>query len=594
MKRTAIAEKPPEYYAVSTFGGNSILHGQTPVWTVVEDKAVMKRAEDLKPGDKVLSVNTPVKVSLEDIKNALRQDDLKYKLAHANLHAYSQNHGKEIPRLQAFLSAALQKGGFEPSELEDEKKLSKAVDFIYNQLEKTEQRARGINPAKTWDVSRSKPAIREWITGETVLPKDSATLRALRRLNSQKFDELFGPEKLLKQGEESPLLWAHKHWSTTHSVLRNWIAGFSPKALASEGERFEIPTEEELASKQGKEAGDSREHKSFAEERRLVYEKLVKPLWEATPTTPEKAMQYAFVRVRNITPVQKEKGKTKPNAPVLSKGVVTATKTNPAELGMETTTFGNLEQEYQILFHMTKKMLDNQLVRRLDNSNQPAVETGHGLAILNAMTFESFAPKQFAKMFADDQKEPVWFATDSRITGRTWIPFEKNDALEMIREGYEKIGSSEAERKLGLPDGIFLRIVERLKILSRTIPTRKEKDELSHIFGQRGPYLTSETKYSAEEKRALSRIARKLRYYSVAAMSLPIPDKVDNFKTMQDVENYMSASSRLQKASGMKDELIAAYPPSEKEVRETLGFLNLTSSQESKILGIYGWHNFIA
>ena len=435
---------------VKTFGGNTILPHDSWVWAKAGGVAVRKRVTDLRPGDKVLERNTSVNVSLGEIKRALLEDDVEYRKAHEELHTPDGR-----PKLQAFLQRALARNGFGQSELNNPAKFREAVGFIARRLGRADRLAGALYGERhTVRLKRGEDAIADWINGKTVLPADPKTLRMLRGLDRQAFDEIFGPKSELSPNErpnaaEHPVLWAHDFWQTTHQTLRSWVSGFTPQATGESGEPTDS-TRVDITRPRTEPPG-----RSFAKQRQLVYDRLITPIHESI------GEEHAFTRVKDVSllTAREARAQTSPphkGGPTLSRGVLPADKGRPSRLGLQEATVGDLLRQSGTMTLLARNLLEHADL-------PPEVEgDGIGKSLLALQLLDGVHEypegRDYIQLRAADG--------DSRAQGRLTRP-----QFEQALKGLSgQIVGGVIDARAGLPKGTTLKLLQHRVSIKNNIP----------------------------------------------------------------------------------------------------------------------------
>ena len=582
---------------VETYGGNTILPHDAWVWTRVGDETARKLVKHLQPNDLVLEQRPDVKVSLAQIKRALLEDDLAYRSAHEQLHLPSLVDGKPVPRLQQYLLDSL---GMTHKDLKNLETVAAGVERITARLERLDARANAIfGDRKTIRLERSGQAVTEWLTGTTVLPSRPQVLRVLRRLSPKRFDNLFGkPQELKLKGAPdrgNALLFAHDFWRKNHAALRNWVSGFSKEALDSEKAEFKVPKAPQEEAEKNAGSSRKREGTSLADQRRLVYEKLIKPIFD--PLSP----RYAFVRVKRTRPVDapsppREKP-FKGEAPSLPRGVVAARDVTPARFGARETNYGAIHRKGVYLGRIAQNALDAISVRLPNGSER----TGCGMAVSSAVA----SREQILKV---EQDALVGLPHVERgVRGTRLIRLKKSDVLELGGTALEQLSSGKLDEKFGLTPGTLLDVFNRSTLLISRVPvypeiTRLHQEttafatEANAWMRARAPTSDAQAlkdfqaKFGAR-KAELTHRADVLRAYGISPFSsLLVPEDfgVTDVKGLEEVRAQISASN----AFGVDLSPIPA-PASEPELTGLLQELHLPDGDVQKLLDLFGRHNFI-
>lgn len=598
MPKPTRAEKTVSHVQIQTFGGNTILPVNSEVWVKAGEFAVKKRAADVKPNDLVLEQNTRAEVSLQQIKEALLKDDAQYRMAHLQLHHYPMG-GKQVTRLQAFLHHVLGQNKLDSAKLGEGDNRQKAMQLVSNRLRELEARSQTIfGSLKKTIFKRRDETIGRWLSGETVLPSEPQVLRALRKFDSAKFDELFGSPKQLKGAkaglEAKPLLQAHAFWKTVHSALRNWRAGFSDRAIASENEAFKVPDEQ--AAKPGEKKPDSKPGRgslSLEAQRKLVLERLIKPIQQ------EVDKQYKFIRVKKVVPLkpgQERQEKTGLGEPSpMPKGVVSAGKLDPEKLGTPVKT-ASVKQIYRgkiMSIHLLTKAFDHVKIDLKKAGGQAqAAETGHGMALFALLDQLKHLEQLPEILTLEDWK--------------TKVNISKGLAVKIGEQTLEQISSGELDKAIGLPEGTLQKIMEKPSNVDFALTSSehaeahnllKELDGAGiwHFKQMHGSKKTFFELHGGKIER-LNAIVKKLGKYNIGLVGGMILENDPDFKRKYraDLENPYKFQMQLNLPQETGVQAIPIEMPATKpELQETLQRWGVESKAFERLAELYGERNFI-
>ena len=457
------AQKETTHALIQTYGGNTILPLDSKVWVKVGDAAAEKLVRDLKPDDRVLAGNTKVTVTLEQVKQALLEDDPTYRAAHGLLHVYDQTTKTFQPKLKQFLEHTAKKEGLTDADLQTASGKQLAIEHIKKRLTKVTTKTKG-----KLDVSRSHAAISEWLSGETLLPSDPKTLRALRLLNRNKFDELFGRPTELKvktdlQRRVNPLLWAHKEYTGAHQTLTNWVAGFSNRALNDSPKNDEDETP--LVKRKS-----VRTREELATQREIIQTKYIAPIIEQVD------VQHAFLRVTQVKPISNATTKTtqalQSTAPTLTKGVLLSSKVNPTEIGIKTTTYGKIEREYTALTRLLEELTAQKAKSYLVNLPDRTMPLSGNVLVDVILAYEH---AQMHNTPLSDQ-----YIINPLTSQEVKLP------VDILADVYKKFisdfHSGHLDKINNLPEGTMAKVYSRLLELKGKNPVDKELINLDPFF----------------------------------------------------------------------------------------------------------------
>ncbi len=492
------SHRRPTHAFISTYGLNTILPLDAKVEVKIGENRATKFVRDLLPNDLVLGTSPDIRVSLAEIKRALLEGNLDYQQAFWKLHVSGEPQPK--PRLQAYLEHVLQTTHTNQGGKSIEASESDPVTRISELLEKVDAKAGALyGNKKTVNFKRTRPTIASWLSGETILPSNPLVLRILRKLDTKKFDELFGPPQTLKpkpgeQPDNSSVLRAHERLWTDHKILTRWRSSFSDKALASEEEVFKIPDEEEINATQPPKSSS----RSLAEERRIVYEKLIKPIYDKVDG------KIGFIRIKAIKACEAPKKSQQPpgqaddnpNAPALSRGLILSSKIDD-ELRDKlppSTSFRELHTEADYLSRVLTGIFENSGIKL--NETQL---TGGGL--LNIIKHDLQTPATGIVLRKTDEgdyeQEELSHEERTRIF---------NELMTGIR-------TNSFDARHSLPQGTTQKILERFHELQKTIPLSNER----HAIKTSLYYATDiQRAQSAEIKAAvaaINKLAHRLSQY---------------------------------------------------------------------------------
>jgi hypothetical protein len=169
---------------ITTTGGNSIVDGDNFIFShLVNNEYIKKQARELNTGELIRFRKECVSTSLEEVEPILEKS-LRYSVARRELHQIN-NQGRPIPLLRKYLiegiypqtdSPSLSKESLERKILQNDDNFSQndnvtlinyLQDFIKNNS----------------DMTITRPAIANWIKGETIAPYDWEFFRVFEKLN---------------------------------------------------------------------------------------------------------------------------------------------------------------------------------------------------------------------------------------------------------------------------------------------------------------------------------------------------------------------------------------------------------------------------
>ncbi len=148
---------------------NSMVGQDSWVYVKIGPEYVRKKGRDLNVGDVVVVRNEGISKTLEEIEPVLEQS-MRYKLARDGIHRQGAD-GRYVPLLRTLLLE-----GLAVHDLSLEEKLRAGNDLSdeeYTQL------AQHIAP----EVTVTKSAVRDWLTGETLAPADWENFQRLTPIN---------------------------------------------------------------------------------------------------------------------------------------------------------------------------------------------------------------------------------------------------------------------------------------------------------------------------------------------------------------------------------------------------------------------------
>ncbi len=350
------AEKDLTHVLIQTQAGQSIISKNSYVWVKAGEKTAAKKlVDDLKPGDQVLETNSRVSVTLNELKDALKEHNREYQIAHGLLHTQDPQTGEYKPRLQHYLQKALAARNLDLTDKEDKRK---AIELIKERLQTVgdftdnwfgKEKPTGFKE----DPKRTDSAIEKWLSGETIAPSSPLALRALRKLNPKLFTEIFGEGSKITSSTvsyaESPVIWAHKTINKAHADLRVWREG---RNVTRDDQDVDLTNhDDDDKTKTPKKGKDE----VLLAQRKIIHDTLIKPLYDKIDT------QHGFVLVKNVREIPTATARTTkttglPITPSLPRGVMHADKT-PLPKGIETTDYARLTGEYWALKVTLAKIL---------------------------------------------------------------------------------------------------------------------------------------------------------------------------------------------------------------------------------------------
>lgn len=588
MAKKQRMQTPSTHATVVTHGGTTILPLERRVWVAVGEQAARKLVRDLKPGDLVLERNTRASVSLEQIHEALLQHNLLYQQAHRSLYFQPETGGAR-PRLQEFLFRAM-KNRYGLNNLDSsEAEMAQARKTIAARLSKAEKiAARLFAGTKTARLERAEQTVGNWLAGETVLPSNPEALLLLRNIDRENFDNLFGkreetrPSKI-RTLQETPLLWAHRHWQTVHAALTSWVSGFSQKP-PSRTKEFEVPEESDLPAKPPEAA---KKGISLAEERRLVYDTLLQPIQQKVST------EFSFMRVKEVQPISSTHATPKEGgaaAPKLSKGIVIAEK--GAELSAiraRATNFKAIKRQQLILGHFVERILDTY---HLTRGTKPSV-SGFGPILLgflaNIDEIRSTPGKAIRAIVKTE-------ATGDQIVS---FDFRVPEVESLLATLLSQMRDGVLDEKHGLEKGTALKLFERHAMLSKSIPVEREYNKMQqlkqhslsklHDATEKGKVLAQSDKDDINQQ--IAQLARRVNEYGISPGGIPWPES-DKFATIAELGAYKARVRQGMKNAGFSYHE-PGEPPTEVEVREILEKLGCKHDTTETLLDLFGRRNFL-
>ncbi len=558
----------PKLVGIRTWGHYSVLPRHTMVWCRFGDAAFKKRAEDVKPGDRVLERGTKIALSLRDIKDALLEDELTYRTAHRQLHVETPE--GEKPKLQLFLEEVT--SAAHPSDASQKEK----IEFIGKRLEKVSTAFGRWFPDETKKLIRSESAIGSWLNGKTVLPSDLRVLRVLRELDRAKFDELFGSPQELKPREapdavKHPTAWAHGHWSTVHKTLRRWAEGNQLDPEAAETQEFELPEHEKEKDEKKKVSPELRAA------REVVYQRLIKHIAETVDS------EHKFTRVKEaalLTPrEEREHGST---GPVISRGVISASRQPIESLGIPETSARAIFREFSAARELVSTLLQHERIPELGHVETPSGGWGEPLADL----------LKFTESEKNRGKEiPLVLF----IKGAPQVHRLSPQRAHEIAQGLQrKIESGKIDEQNGLSPGTFKTIFERMEECRKKDPIydlyiehgmRAMPAQLEKIHARLGKDALK------DELKEIKRMGERLLEYGVQPGSLSSP-RVLNISTAEQLESYQKLHTEKMHRLGVKH---FGFEPrlTRTEMEGYLSNIGIENEDIKKVMRQYGHHNFV-
>ncbi|MBU1197770.1 hypothetical protein KJ765_04655 [Candidatus Micrarchaeota archaeon] len=579
------AERSMTHAIVETHGGNTILALNNRVWVKVGDRVMEKQVVDLQRGDKVLERAPHVRLSLNAIQEALLREDAAYQADHRTLHEYEPGTGTPIPKLQQFL---LDTAGLTRTQVSNSRSALEAARNIRTRIYNLGTRSRNLS-TKWWHITpqaleRSERSITSWITGQTVLPSDPRLLRLLRTFDVPRFERLFMIRKSqLKHSDSSAptdLLRAHRSWRTSHQTLTRWISGFSRHAIATGNEEFELPSEEQTRERDEASSGIPAQREKLAEQRRLIYERLITPVYERARDT-----QYGFTAVKGIQRIstahaRQQTPRSVPR-PLLPRGVLITERVNPEEVSDVTRTNPReLLREGTVLSGMMARAFD-------DLSIQIGKKTVTGRGMLVSHLLAS------AKNIEQSREQDVYALSGPLLRER----LDRSEALRVVELAFRKLNSGELDQRYGLPKGTLLKAQERTDRLLRAIPVRTEINQFKNMAADmpRIPWdrmtHADREKVREEIKRRVIPLIQRISSYGIGINGVPIPER-ENLHTLADLQQYAKQNDpKRWKEFGVRGTTYMELPPTSREVVRFAKRLAPTAWKP--LVELYGKRNFI-
>ena len=586
MARETKADRTISHALLKTAGGNSIASMDGPAWVAAGKKAVLTRVADLKPGDRILEMNTKVEVSLAEMKAALLREDPEYRLAHMRLFHYPEGKTTPITKLQQFLHTILAKRGIRPGSREG---TSEAVSTIQSRLVEIEEKIRKRRKTTQTHISRVRDTIEDWLNGTTVLPSDTLTLRALRRLDQAEFDRIFGkPRELAPLPNEQldpqkhPLLWAHFSRNDTHLTLANYVTSAAQRTVMPEGERFVLPTEEEAAEADARSALNHADALRRARQRNLIYYRFILPISQRVNRT------YTFNVVKEIIPLsvnaaKRERGPKVESHP-LPRGIVQSRRLpEPVAEKFPEMSVKELYRQRMALSIILQRALDAVPFKSV---------AGGQRGIGNAVNTLLFSMGEQPVL-----KESYYSTTIHSAEGDKQLVFRREEARIAIEKTLSMLANNELDRQQGLAPGTLMKIYERMKEFTGVNPAIKhmlafirEQTILSERFKAELLNHRKPDYFKAGER--IRALARKVSAYGIGPFGLIVPEK-RGIRTAADLSRYLGETEEGIWKHDVKLEYLPELPVSEHEVRGSLSGIPATPTDEERLVGMFGRHNFI-
>ncbi|MFH1779637.1 MAG: hypothetical protein ABH803_00635 [Candidatus Micrarchaeota archaeon] len=578
-----MAKEKLKHFEIDTHAGKAILNNKTSVWVKTsEGEVAKKKVEHLTEGDQILSRNAKIRTSLDEIKEVLKKENLAYRKAHDTLHTSDKT------RLQEFLFHI---HSLSEQELEDKEKRDNAVSVIKERLDKVNARADRIyGDKKTLNLTRSNQAIDSWINGKTVLPRDLQTLRILHHLNPEKFEEYFGDPNEIKKGEKGSVGWAHSFWMKNHQTLVRWLNGLG--LAKTNTEQFEIPSKLKKKSE------------SLEEQRQVVYDKLIKPLWQ------EILPPFSFVRVKGITEVPKIK---KPNKSGL--GILDAGSFGPEKIKLKRTDYGRAYRNIAILEKILELTLENTPLKfkaelatgKTAKTIPPLNEILEKEKNFTGKTMLYFLIGEHAGQNRREELEEIKKENDiiTQAIEKDGVFFEvtakASELQNTINEKEQQIVNGELDEENGVEKETFLKILESVKKTRKNNPGSTALYKLHALMDPNTQMRIKKKQISqAEITNAKKRVIKDLDYYGIP-LHLLIPDEIP-YKCENITDAKEAIEQFIQNTQGLPEFKQINYetqrkimmPPTKEEVTNAIKSTGIKNEDTiKKLLDRYGRHNFL-
>ena len=463
-------------------------------------------------------------------------------------------------------------------------------------------------------LERSETTTSRWLSGETKLadPDDSRVLRLLASIAPDLFKEVFGRTgetratafRQLKtptsQGWKSwrefgnkPLIWSHYFWSSRHQALRRWIAPFAEEAGISQdqlesGERVEISPEalREIVSPGKVKPGRT------DEERRMIYEDQIKPMYELLPTTQQDPNQYAFSIIHDTKLVsqmeaaeqQKKADKEKPvsKGPSLPAGIV------PSKNFADSMTAAGVPK-----IQWPGLLREAGLIEKILAQTFNQVGMDYGGKTNN--TLGGILAGMFSRSgFYNDPKELIdAFSSVIQSTEGQRVTLKGRHVEKMYMDAHFEMLSGELDRKIGLNTHTLLHLSDRLKNITAQNPVSHEWNamkqrvvEFYEMLSKKAEDLTQRD-FRKTNKKALDEIEKhrsRLRAYGIDFHEiLPFAETPEQ----EFINDSKKAELEKIKKWGFPDDLNYGDPVTPDEAERLLSRWGLEEFERKKLIELY-------
>ncbi|MBI5226000.1 hypothetical protein HY994_02035 [Candidatus Micrarchaeota archaeon] len=511
---------------------------------------------------------TKIHLSLQDIKKALLEEEVTYRTAHHQL--YIQTPNGEKTKLQVFLeNVAQDNSSAQMTRKERVEEIQKRLNDVSKQFGK-----RFGQDSKL--LFRSESAIGDWLSGETVLPRDFRVLRILRKLGPTHFDSLFGKPSELKEKSnpdpvQHPLKWAHDHWSNVHATLMRWAEGNKLDPKENEKE-FELPEDAESEGKRKKTSS------GMDAARNVVYERLIKNIVEIIDT------EHKFTRVKAVEflkPQEEREHTAKREVESLPRGVVAAKNQPLDELDVPETQARAIYREHLGMLDIITKFLNKERIPGADNVETPQGGWGEPVGDLLRIIEEGKHTSH------DHISLPIFINGKPQIIKLTY-----EYGQELAQKLRQKIESGKIDEENGVSKGTFRKIYDRAKECGRADPVYEligEHNRSAAFIGRTNATATKQGR--KDEVKRINDLAEQIQDYDVIPGSFASPVNF-GVKTKTSLDAYMERNTKIMRSYGLR--LWGFEPPhSHAEMTQYLENTGLSQDDIRKVIHIFGHENFV-
>jgi hypothetical protein len=152
---------------------------------ITRDQFLIKEAEDLRPGDRVLFAKPFTTTTLEDVDPVLKKSP-RYDKAKNLLHEVN-SYGEYIPKLRTFIIRGLAKRGVVSPDNLEERILKERGDFTSSEYDRMQDYLHQMFDRSATGVSDT--TTRKWLAGDVIAPSQWSNFRTLEKMVNSDFEQ---------------------------------------------------------------------------------------------------------------------------------------------------------------------------------------------------------------------------------------------------------------------------------------------------------------------------------------------------------------------------------------------------------------------